>query len=94
MAVRSGIQYLQDLSSKPKQVYINAERVQDVTKQLGIANGAKAIASLYDMQTDPDLIEKMTFKSPTTGDPVGLSFIQPNPNIPRFQSYVWYRVPI
>ncbi|MQF68938.1 4-hydroxyphenylacetate 3-monooxygenase, oxygenase component [SAR202 cluster bacterium AD-804-J14_MRT_500m] len=77
MAVRSGRQYLQDLSSKSKQVYLNGQCVEDVTKQLGIANGAKAIASLYDMQIDPNLIEQMTFKSPTTGDQVGLSFIQP-----------------
>jgi 4-hydroxyphenylacetate 3-monooxygenase len=36
-----------------------------------------AIAALYDMQHDPDLKDEMTYISPSTGEPVGLSFIIP-----------------
>ena len=51
------------------------ERVKDVTTHPGLAGGARAIASLYDMQCDPKFRDEMTYISPTTGDRVGLSFI-------------------
>ena len=35
------------------------------------------MAALYDMQHTKDLRDEMTYPSPTTGDPVGLSFITP-----------------
>src|SRR4029079_15873617 len=57
--------------------WLGGERVRDVTRHPGLASGARAIASLYDMQSAPELRETMTYKSPTTGDPVGLSFIIP-----------------
>ena len=41
------------------------------------AGAAQSLADLYDMQHDPALVERMTFRSPATGDPVGLSFIEP-----------------
>src|SRR5439155_5734555 len=43
----------------------------------GLADGARAIASLYDMQHDAALGHEMTYVSPTSGDPVGLSFVIP-----------------
>ena len=48
-----------------------------MTTHPGLASGVRAIASLYDMQHDPALREEMTYVSPTTGEPVGLSFIMP-----------------
>ena len=41
------------------------------------AGAARSLARLYDMQHDPALVERMTFRSPTSGDRVGLSFIEP-----------------
>jgi 4-hydroxyphenylacetate 3-monooxygenase len=38
---------------------------------------ARSLAALYDLQHRPDLVDTMTFASPTTGDRVGLSFIVP-----------------
>jgi 4-hydroxyphenylacetate 3-monooxygenase len=38
---------------------------------------AESMAHLFDMQHDPDLIEEMTYVSPSSGDRVGLSFLQP-----------------
>ena len=40
-------------------------------------NGVRSVAALYDMQHDPALREEMTYASPTTGQPVGLSFLVP-----------------
>ena len=38
----------------------------------------EGIAGLYDLQWEPERHEKMTYPSPSTGEPVGLSFIQPH----------------
>ena len=48
-----------------------------MTTHPGLAGGARAIASLYDMQHDPKLRDEMTYVSPTSGERVGLSFIIP-----------------
>ncbi len=77
MPARTGRQYLNGLREQEREVWIGGERVKDVTSHPGLANGARAIASLYDMQCDPKLQDQMTYVSPTTGDRVGLSFIQP-----------------
>ena len=37
----------------------------------------KSQAALYDMQHDASLKDVMTYQSPSTGDHVGLSFLQP-----------------
>lgn len=37
----------------------------------------QAKADLYDLQTNPGMQQKMTYTSPLTGNPVGLSYLQP-----------------
>ena len=74
MPARTGQEYIDGLRDRPREVWIEGERVKDVTRHPGLRNGVKAVASLYDMQHDPALREEMTFASPSTGDPVGLSF--------------------
>ena len=77
MPARTGAEYLKGLQAQPREVWLRGERVKDVTTHPELANGARAIASLYDMQHDPKLRDEMTYVSPTTGDRVGLSFIHP-----------------
>ena len=77
MGVRSGRQYLAGLREQEREVWLGGERVRDVTTHPGLRGGAQAIASLYDMQCDPDLHDEMTYLSPSSGQPVGLSFIIP-----------------
>ena len=77
MPARTGRQYLEGLRSQDREIWLGGERVHDVTTHPGLVNGARAIASLYDMQSDPQFKEIMTYRSPTTGHPVGLSFIIP-----------------
>jgi 4-hydroxyphenylacetate 3-monooxygenase len=81
MPARTGAQYLAGLRQRPTEVWLRGERVNDPTTHPGLANGAKAIASLYDLQCDPAHRDTMTFADPETGDQTGLSFI-----IPRTQS--------
>src|SRR5580700_10583649 len=77
MAARTGQQYLDDLRAQPREVWLNGERVRDVTSQPGLAGGALTVAALYDMQHDPKLRDAMTFVSPSSDERVGLSFIIP-----------------
>jgi len=77
MPARTGRQYLNGLREQEREVWLGGERVKDVTTHPGLAGGARAIASLYDMQSDPKFRDEMTYVSPTTGDRVGLSFINP-----------------
>ena len=77
MPARTGEEYIKGLQQQECEVWLGGERVKDVTTHPGLANGVRAIASLYDMQHDAALRDEMTYVSPTTGDRVGLSFIIP-----------------
>src|SRR5215469_13379975 len=77
MPARTGRQYLNGLREQDREVWLEGERVRDVTSHPGLRNGARAIASLYDQQSDPKLRDAMTYTSPSSGERVGLSFIIP-----------------
>ena len=77
MPARTGKQYLQGLRERPPEVWVGGERVKDVTTHPGFANGARSVADLYDMQHQSDLVDEMTYGSPTSGDRVGMSFLMP-----------------
>src|SRR5260221_9014603 len=78
MPARSGQQYLDGLAAKAIDVEIHGERTKgDVTKIPAFANVIRSYAELYDMQLDPALHDVMTYESPTTGERVGMSFLQP-----------------
>ena len=75
MGARTGAEYIKGLQAQECEVWLRGERVRDVTTHPGLANGVRAIASLYDLQHE--LREEMTFVSPTSGERLGLSFIIP-----------------
>ena len=77
MPARTGAAYLAGLKEQQREIWLDGRRVEDVTEFPGLANGARSIAQLYDMQHDGAASCAMTYASPTTGDPVGLSFIIP-----------------
>jgi len=77
MPARTGQDYLDGLRAQDREVWLRGERVVDVTTHPGLRNGARAIASLYDMQHDPALRDDMTHVSPSSGERLGLSFIIP-----------------
>ena len=77
MPARTGKQYIEGLRAQEREVWLGGERVRDVTTHPGLANGARAVARLYDMQHDAKLKKIMTFKSPSSGERVGRSFDMP-----------------
>ncbi len=76
MPIRTGKEFLRGLHDD-RQIFIEGERIKDVTKDRRFAGAARSLAELFDMQHDPALIDRMTFASPSSGEPVGLSFIEP-----------------
>jgi len=77
MPARTGQDYLDGLRAQDREVWLRGERVADVTTHPGLRNGARAIASLYDMQHDPARRDDVTYVSPGSGERLGLSFIIP-----------------
>ena len=77
MGARNGTQYLVGLREQERELWLDGERVRDVTTHAGLAGGARAIDSLYDMQCEPELRDEMTYVSPSSGERVGLSIIIP-----------------
>jgi len=76
MGARSGRQYLDSLRDD-RQIWLDGELVSDVTKDRRFAAAACSMAELYDMQHHEALTARLTYASPTSGERVGLSFIQP-----------------
>jgi 4-hydroxyphenylacetate 3-monooxygenase len=77
MPARTGQDYIKGLQEQPREVWIDGHRIADVTTHPALCHGVRSIATLYDMQHDANLRDEMTYRSPTSGDPVGLSFIIP-----------------
>lgn len=77
MPARSGADYLERLRETPPEIHMEGQRIKDVTAHPTLGNGARTLAALYDLQHDPAVGREMTYTSPSSGDPVGLSFIIP-----------------
>jgi 4-hydroxyphenylacetate 3-monooxygenase len=67
--MRTGPEYLRSLSDG-RAVFVDGEKVDDVTRHKAFARAARAIAGLYDLARSPALNERMTFPSPKLGHPV------------------------
>ena len=77
MGARTGSEYLKGLQQSSAEIWLGDERITDVTSHPALRGCAQSMATLYDMQHTEGLRDEMTYPSPTTGDPVGLSFITP-----------------
>ena len=77
MPARTGADYLERLRDSQPEIYMEGQRIKDPTSHPTLANGARTLASLYDLQHHLEIGPEMTFKSPTSSDQVGLSFIIP-----------------
>ena len=71
--MRTGSEYLRSLNDG-RQVFLDGERVKDVTAHRAFREAARSIARLYDIAAAPELRERMTFPSPRTSEPVLRAF--------------------
>jgi 4-hydroxyphenylacetate 3-monooxygenase len=67
--LRTGADYLESLRDG-RQVFVDGEKVKDVTTHPAFAGGARSLAKLFDIAAAPENRERMTFTSPKTGNPV------------------------
>src|SRR6478735_5869326 len=67
--MRTGAEYLRSLNDG-RAVFVDGERVKDVTRHPAFREAARSVARLYDIAAAPALRERMTFTSPKTGEPV------------------------
>lgn len=76
MGIRTGRQFLDSLRDG-REIWLEGERVRDVTTHPKLGAAARTLSELYDLQHRAELREQLSRPSPTTGDRVGLSFIEP-----------------
>jgi len=77
MGARTGQQYVEGLRRQPRDVWLRGKQVEDVTRQPAFVRPMQHIARLYDMQHDAALRDVLTYRSPSSGRPVGTAFMQP-----------------
>src|SRR5262249_18221140 len=68
-SLRTGADYLRSLDDG-RAVFVDGDRVADVTRHPAFREAARSIARLYDIAAAPENRERMTFPSPKTGAPV------------------------
>jgi 4-hydroxyphenylacetate 3-monooxygenase len=64
--IKTGADHLAALRDG-REVYIDGERVADVTTHPAFRNAVHQVAALYDYQARPENLERMTFASPVSG---------------------------
>ena len=67
--MRTGAEYLRSLNDG-RRVFVDGERVKDVTTHPAFRQAARSVANLFDIAAAPEMRERMTFTSPKTGAPV------------------------
>ncbi len=78
MGARMGSDYIKSLDSGPKEIWLGGRKItSDLSKVPEFRAMAHSMAHLFDLQQDENLIDEMTYVSPTSGERVGLSFLQP-----------------
>jgi 4-hydroxyphenylacetate 3-monooxygenase len=75
--MRTGAEYLRSLKDG-RRVFVDGERVNDVTEHPAFRQAARSIANLFDIAAEPTLRERMTFASPKTGEPVWRAYQIPH----------------
>jgi 4-hydroxyphenylacetate 3-monooxygenase len=79
MGAIDGKRFLQRLDSTSRELWYGDKKITgSVSSHPAFRGVARSIAALYDMQLRTDMRDAMTYESPTTGNPVGVSFMQPH----------------
>ncbi|TCZ74705.1 4-hydroxyphenylacetate 3-monooxygenase, oxygenase component [Paenibacillus albiflavus] len=78
MPMKNGLQYIERINKNMADVWLAGEKVKGPISEHRAFKGLMTTqASMYDMQYEEQWKAKMSYPSPLTGDPVGLSFMQP-----------------
>jgi 4-hydroxyphenylacetate 3-monooxygenase oxygenase component len=77
MGLKTGKAYIESLRDD-RDLYVNGERVGDVTKHAPYSGILDELAAHFDRFHDPEIQSRMTFPSPKDGAPVSNSFLFAN----------------
>lgn len=78
MAIKTGEQYVARIRESRPDVWLKGERIGGrLTEHPAFQGLVRTQAALYDMQGDERYRARMTYESPDTGEPAGLSFLPP-----------------
>lgn len=75
MATRSGKDFIAGLKAGKRNVWVNGERVDDVTTHPAFSASVEQLARLYDAQVDPNLADALSYVEPETGKRAGMAFM-------------------
>lgn len=76
MGARTGKQYVEALRDG-RCLYVNGERISDVTQYPPFQRVIGELAALYDRQYEASTKDLLTYLSPSSGQPVSVSFLLP-----------------
>ena len=75
MAARTGEEFLKGLRARPRELWLERARVEDVTEHPAFAGAAAALASVFDRQHEyPD---DCLMPDPETGEAINVSHMIP-----------------
>ncbi|MEK9199534.1 4-hydroxyphenylacetate 3-monooxygenase, oxygenase component [Ureibacillus sp. 179-F W5.1 NHS] len=78
MGAVNGKDFINRLNQLKPEIWYDGEKVEGLLSEHPAFKGIiQTKAALYDLQHDPKIKDEMTYTSPTSGNPVGLSFLQP-----------------
>jgi 4-hydroxyphenylacetate 3-monooxygenase len=78
MGARTGSQYIERLAQTRPHIEVNGETIDGpIPEHPALVGIARSYAELYDLQHDPACRDELTYISPTSGEPVGISFLVP-----------------
>jgi 4-hydroxyphenylacetate 3-monooxygenase len=78
MSARSGKEFLERLASSHPTVLVEGEELTGgIAEHPAFRNVVRSYAELFDLQHDPVYKDILTYASPSSGQPVGTSFMQP-----------------
>jgi aromatic ring hydroxylase len=76
MPIRTGNEYLEGIRDE-REVWLEGKRVDDVTTHPKLEGCARMLAGVFDLQHDPEYQDLLTMQSPSSGELVGLGYIEP-----------------
>jgi 4-hydroxyphenylacetate 3-monooxygenase len=78
MGAINGKDFINRINQLNTEIWYDGEKIEgNISDHPAFKGLLKTKASLYDLQHEPELKEEMTFISPVTKEPIGLSYLQP-----------------
>ena len=78
MGAINGKEFINRINQLNNEIWLDGKKIEGLISEHPAFKGViLEKAALYDLQLNPEFTSEMTFLSPETGSPIGLSFMQP-----------------